>query len=187
MDAKTYLEGHWMKNEVWTHLSYSIHQERLKKCAEAVSGGKAFVDIGCGCGHSTAIMRGFCPGDWTGVDFGESAIVEARKLFPDIRFRYFPIPEDIPLGAYDGVVCSEVIEHVEDPVAFVRVLLEITAPGGTLVLTTPNRPVNDPGHLRVFSRETLADLFLGDNADLGASGNIESIGRFFYVIARKEA
>ena len=86
MDAKTYLEGHWMKNEVWTHLSYSIHQERLKKCADAVAGGKAFVDIGCGLGHSTAIMKGFCPGDWTGVDFGESAIAEARKLFPDIKF-----------------------------------------------------------------------------------------------------
>lgn len=183
MDAKTYLESHWMKHEVWNRLQAPMHQERLRKCAEAVAGGKAFVDVGCGCGHSTAIMKGFCPGDWTGVDFGESAIVEARKLFPDIRFRYFPIPEDIPMNAYDGVVCSEVIEHVEDPADFVRALVNVTAPGGVLVLTTPNRPVSDPGHIRVYSRPMLEGLF----ADFPGTVEIKSEGRFWCVIARKEA
>lgn len=183
MDAKTYLETHWMKHEVWNRLQAPMHQERLRKCVEAVAGGKAFVDVGCGCGHSTAIMKGFCPGDWTGVDFGESAIVGARKFFPDIKFLYCLKAEDVPRGGWDGVVCSEVIEHVEDPVDFVRELVNITAPGGTLVLTTPNRPVNDPGHLRVFTRETLAALF----AEFPGTFKIESIGRFFYVTARKEA
>jgi len=182
MDAKDYLESHWMKNEVWAHLLYPIHQERLRKCAEAVAGGKAFVDIGCGCGHSTAIMKGFCPGDWTGVDFGESAIVNARKFFPDIKFLYCLKAEDIPKGGWDGVVCSEVIEHVEGPDSFVRTLAEITAPGGVLVLTTPNRKVCDPGHLRLYTRPTLEALFKG----FPGTAEIRSEGRFFYVVARKE-
>jgi 2-polyprenyl-3-methyl-5-hydroxy-6-metoxy-1,4-benzoquinol methylase len=80
------------------------------------------------------------------------------------------------------VVCSEVIEHVEDPLDFVKVLGEITAPGGALVVTTPNRPVNDPGHLRVFSREMLDALFAGR----GVNYEIKSEGRFWYVVARME-
>ena len=183
MDAKTYLENHWMKHEVWNRLLAPMHQDRLRKCADAVAGGKAFVDIGCGCGHSTAIMKGFCPGDWTGVDFGESAIAEARKFFPDIKFLYCLQTSDIPKGGWDGVVCSEVIEHVEDPMDFVRVLWDITAPGGVLVITTPNRPVNDPGHLRVFSRLTLTALF----EQFPGTAEIRSEGRCWYVIARKEA
>jgi 2-polyprenyl-3-methyl-5-hydroxy-6-metoxy-1,4-benzoquinol methylase len=182
MDAKTYLETHWMKHEVWNRLLNPIHQERLRKCAESVKGGTAFVDIGCGCGHSTAIMKGFCPGDWTGVDFGESAIAEARKLFPDISFLYCLRTSDIPTDGWDGVVCSEVIEHVEDPKDFVLELWHLTAPGGVLVVTTPNRPVNDPGHLRVFSRLTLTALF----EQFPGTAEIRSEGRFFYVIARKE-
>ena len=183
MEAKEYLEGHWMKHEVWNRLLNPIHQERLRKCAAAVAGGTTFVDIGCGCGHSTSIMKGFCPGDWTGIDFGESAITEARKLFPDIKFLYCLHTYEIPKGGWDGVVCSEVIEHVEGPDSFVRTLAGITAPGGVLVLTTPNRKVCDPGHLRLYTRPTLEVLFKG----FPGTAEIRSEGRFFYIIARKEA
>jgi len=81
------------------------------------------------------------------------------------------------------VVCSEVIEHVEDPADFVRALVNVTAPGGVLVLTTPNRPVSDPGHIRVYSRPMLEGLF----ADFPGTVEIKSEGRFWYVIARREA
>jgi len=182
MDAKTYLESHWMKKQVWTRLQVPMHQERLRKCAEAVGGGKKFVDVGCGLGHSTAIMKGFCPGDWTGIDFGESAVIEARKLFPDIRFLYCLRTADIPEGGWDGVVCSEVIEHVEDPADFVGTLLNITAAGGVLALTTPNRPVSDPGHVRVYTRPMLEELFDG----FPGTVEIKSEGRFWYVTARRE-
>lgn len=40
---------------------------------------------------------------------------------------------------YDAVVASEVIEHVQEPAAFVSVLTRLTRPGGALVLSTINR------------------------------------------------
>ncbi len=42
---------------------------------------------------------------------------------------------------YDLVAALEIIEHVEDPWAFLRLLRAVTRPGGFVLLTTPN-PAN---------------------------------------------
>jgi len=45
---------------------------------------------------------------------------------------------DIPdTHQYDAVLCTEVIEHVTDPVKAIAKLCTLTAPGGTLILTAP--------------------------------------------------
>lgn len=180
MDAQTYLETHWLKKQVWKNLALPKHQDRLKRCADFVGGaGETFIDVGCGLGHSTDIMSGFHPGHWAGLEFFAPAIGTARQLFPAIEFY---AAQDFNLravcGEFDGVVCSEVIEHVADDAGLVRGLLEITRK--TLVLTTPNRFVNDPGHLRIYDRPGLLRLFQGNSVE------VESIGRFFYIIVQAD-
>ena len=182
MDAQTYLETHWINKEIWTHLRNEKHQDRLRQCVEYLKGcgGERYIDVGCGLGHSTDIMRGFLPGHWAGLEFFEGAMAPGRKLFPDIDFFAAADFNLLPVcGAFDGVVCSEVIEHVEDDAALVRGLLEI--PRGILVMTTPNCKVHDPGHLRVYTAETLGGLFRA----AGENVQIESIGRFFYAAVRR--
>jgi 2-polyprenyl-6-hydroxyphenyl methylase/3-demethylubiquinone-9 3-methyltransferase len=41
-------------------------------------------------------------------------------------------------GRFDLITCMEVIEHVADPAVFVGALAKRLAPGGLLVLSTPN-------------------------------------------------
>lgn len=41
-------------------------------------------------------------------------------------------------GQFDAVVCSEVVEHLENPRQVFRSLASLVAPGGLLIVTTPN-------------------------------------------------
>jgi 2-polyprenyl-3-methyl-5-hydroxy-6-metoxy-1,4-benzoquinol methylase len=186
MTADEYLK-HWAGREVWKRLVLPHHQERLRRCASYLPADPAgnvegFVDVGSALGHSTAILRGFRPGRWTGIDFSREAIDRAARTFADILFVYLAEVTEIELlPRFAGVVCSEVIEHVQDDAALVRGLWAIT--GGTLVLTTPRRVVDDPGHLRLYSREALEELL----QDAGVKGvRIETSSRYFYAVARRE-
>ncbi|MDH3240348.1 MAG: class I SAM-dependent methyltransferase [Alphaproteobacteria bacterium] len=46
------------------------------------------------------------------------------------------VPDD--LGTYDAIVCCEGIEHVGNPLALLRSAARHLAPGGHIVVTTPN-------------------------------------------------
>lgn len=185
MDAETYITTHWIPRRVWTHLAWPRHQDRLRRCAEALPAQGRLLDVGCACGHSTEIMRSFRPNAlWSGADFSKTAITQAKALFPDLSFYYMLSARH--LGAmfkpFDGVVCSEVLEHMPDDAALAEALLGITA--GTLVVTTPWTRVSDPGHLRVYKDKDLLGLF----ARPGNPGTIrlERVDKFFYLTYTRE-
>ena len=83
-------------------------------------------------------------------------------------------PEQIDALAIEPaevVVAGEVIEHLDDPGSFLDGLHRLLAPGGTLILTTPNASgllngfaamagaeSNHPDHVVLFSWRTLSNL-----------------------------
>jgi SAM-dependent methyltransferase len=88
------------------------------------------------------------------------AALQRRILVGDI----FELESELPRGLVDLVVCSEVLEHVRDPAAFLGVLRDLLKPGGSLLLTVPagmaHWSVQDEvaGHLRRFEYEEFSDL-----------------------------
>ncbi len=95
------------------------------------------------------------------LDFGAGKGELLKRLFEDKRFHplagvdWFERPEQLPESiawlrqdlnenisfsqAFDTVVCSEVIEHLENPRHVFRSLAGLLRPGGTLILTMPNQ------------------------------------------------
>lgn len=103
--------------------------------------GKTGIDVGCGAGLLTEPLTRL-GARMTGVDAAPENIgaaqVHAAAAGLAIDYVAGGI-EGLSGRAYDLVVSMEVIEHVADPAGFVGALADALAPGGLMVLSTPNR------------------------------------------------
>lgn len=180
MTAEEYLTQHWIKNPKIHNYDLSKrnhHYYRFNFCANNTVGEK-FIDIGCACGDSTYTLKTLKDGHWSGLDFYEPIIQLARKNYPNIPFYYSPDYNYKSLvGEYDTVICSEVLEHIPNDQEFVNALLGIVKQ--RLIITTPRKNVGDPGHLRLYTTDTLSKLFDGYQIKI----TTENV--FFYLILNK--
>ena len=107
--------------------------------------GKRALDVGCGAGLlSEPLAR--LGAAVTGVDAAAEnvAVAAAHAAGQGLAISYHhgdigDAPFADALGLFDLVTSMEVIEHVADPAAFVGALAARLAPGGLMILSTPNR------------------------------------------------
>ncbi|MEL6540835.1 MAG: bifunctional 2-polyprenyl-6-hydroxyphenol methylase/3-demethylubiquinol 3-O-methyltransferase UbiG [Pseudomonadota bacterium] len=103
--------------------------------------GKTALDIGCGAGLLCEPMARL-GAEVTGVDASAEnvnvAAAHAEGMGLDIRYIAGEVGS-LDIGTFDLVTCVEVIEHVADKRAFIADVAARLAPGGLLVMSTPNR------------------------------------------------
>jgi 2-polyprenyl-3-methyl-5-hydroxy-6-metoxy-1,4-benzoquinol methylase len=100
--------------------------------------GLRLLDAGCGTGRFSAVAAGR-GARVTSLDVGERLLAKVAEKCDSERV--VGSVERLPFGdgSFDVVLCSEVVEHLRSPRDGVRELARVLAPGGRLVLTTPNR------------------------------------------------
>ena len=98
------------------------------------------LDAGCGEGFITEqIKQCFPKWNLTGVDGAEEAVLFAGKHVKSVSFEVGNLYSlDFPDRAFDIVICSEVLEHLDDPEQALKELKRVSK--SVLLLTVPHEP-----------------------------------------------
>jgi 2-polyprenyl-3-methyl-5-hydroxy-6-metoxy-1,4-benzoquinol methylase len=110
-------------------------------------------------------------GELVGLDLDEAGVADARDRGYEayaVDCRDVDAVHALGLVPADVVVAGEVIEHLDDPGGFLDGVHSLVAPGGLLVVTTPNATglvnaaallgnleVNHPDHVAMYTCATL--------------------------------
>jgi SAM-dependent methyltransferase len=145
--------------------------------------GSRVLDIGCSTGAlSAAMQKQGC--DVTGLDISASDLARAtarvrRVVQADIEVE--DLVDLFPGETFDVVVAADVLEHLRDPDRVLQMARAVLAPSGFVVFSIPNvahasvrlalwngsfpygpHGILDRTHLRMFTRSSVEDLFVGN-------------------------
>jgi histidinol-phosphate phosphatase family protein len=140
--------------------------ERLDRSSDG--GAHRILDIGSGPGDLLAAIAEQRPdAELVGIELSAEGVRHAAARVPQARFHQHDLlgadPPPAELRAWAQLaVCSEVLEHLDDPGGFLRVARELLAPGGALVVTVPGGPRTafdrHIGHRRHYRTASLRHL-----------------------------
>ena len=129
------------------------------------------LEVGCAKGYLLALLKAR---GWRvqGVELSEPAAAFGRSRF-GLDIHTGPVDDWLRSTAFRAapvLLCTDVVEHVTDPVAFLAALYQSVQPGGWLVLGTPNADSDhraalgarwvafNPFHIWLFNRANLSRL-----------------------------
>lgn len=140
------------------------------------------LDVGCGRGYGFDVLQS--PGAArTGLDISLEFLKQARHNYHSISLVQ-ATGEKIPFRSrsFDSIIAFEVIEHLQDDIAFLHELKRLIRPNGTIAISTPNRliasggnkqPLN-PFHIREYTAEEFEALLQQSFSDVIIMGQRES-------------
>lgn len=137
--------------------------------------GHRVLDLACGVGAMSSRLRRAFPGvRLVGLDLSASQIAACRRNHPEVPLvRATGARLPFPDGAFDRVFCSWLLEHVPSPVAILREVRRVLAPGGRCQFVEVDnhsfvtRPLLPAAH-EVLRRLNAAQVRAGGDPAIGA-------------------
>jgi ubiquinone/menaquinone biosynthesis C-methylase UbiE len=158
----------------------------LKRVLAQLPAGAILLDAGAGecankkyCGHLRYVALDLARYDGTGKAGLQTGSWDTSDVDVVSDIANIPVRD----GSFDAVLCSEVLEHVGDPVAALGELKRVVKPGGMLILTAPFCSMTHfapDHHATGFNRYFYESHLQGDGFDI-----VELVenGNFFEFLA----
>jgi SAM-dependent methyltransferase len=137
--AGSYAAGYC--GESATPHSFRMRRQRTYEMAADARVGKV-LDVGCGPGLTIDhfVGRGF---EFHGVDISPAMIQQCRAAFASVPAAHFSVGRieamDFPDATFDLVISLGVVEYIADDEAAIREMARVTRPGGSIIVSLPNR------------------------------------------------
>jgi len=109
---------------------------------------KTVLDIACGTGFGSKILKEKGAGTVFGVDLSEEAIDFASKKYVGNGLKFMIgniLKIDFPGNIFDVIISFETIEHIKDGEKALSELRRVLKPKGLLIISSPNRKLTSPG------------------------------------------
>jgi trans-aconitate methyltransferase len=159
-------------NAHWDHFAESARlnpAQRMRHdliarllCETAGNSIARVFDLGSGQGDLLQKLQALLPkAKFLGAEMSESGVAISRPKVPQATFVVADIFQPPPalndfVGWATDAVCSEVLEHVDDPSSFLKHARKYLAPGARLIVTVPGGPMSafdrHIGHRQHFDR-----------------------------------
>lgn len=130
---------HTAKNPLQKYLIANFYKALIEEIERLKP--DSILDVGCGEGFTLERLRNLGIGKrLEGIDSLDRAIEIGKKVHPELILRQGSI-YDLPYkdNAFDLVICSEVLEHIDDPEKGLKELVRVS--GKHCILSVPNEPI----------------------------------------------
>jgi SAM-dependent methyltransferase len=165
-------DTHWTNYaDTNAHNPAQSYRRHLIMSALALAAAPApvrLVELGCGHGDfARDVLRTHPNISFVGIDRAEAGIAIAKSKVPGATFEQADLTAAATLpdryrGFATHAVCTEVLEHIDEPLTALRTARALFAPGCRLVVTVPAGPMSafdrHIGHRRHFSAAELESL-----------------------------
>jgi 2-polyprenyl-3-methyl-5-hydroxy-6-metoxy-1,4-benzoquinol methylase len=157
-----FYEGFWEETPDFVRYNPGArHRRRMIMSLVRHESFATVLDVGCGSGELLSYVRRSHPGAaLAGADLSPEQTERNRQRMPDAEFFALDIQTAHLPRTFDLVICSEVVEHLDDARAAIQHLSKMVAPGGRLLITCPSGTVYATerhfGHVRHPRAEDLA-------------------------------
>jgi len=163
-----------------------IHQRLLKAyvlAQDLVEGN--LLEVGCGEGRGIDLLLPKVA-SFSAIDKIAPVVEELKKKYPSATFVSGNIPplDSFADNSFDCVVSFQVIEHIQDDVAYLKEIQRVLKPGGFALITTPNRPLSlsrNPWHIREYTADELTNLAKGifSTVEMRGIGGNEKVMQYY--------
>ena len=177
-EVRRYYDSYWADGP-----ATALPPDMVQVLEAYLAGLGRVLDVGCGDGSASGGWLAARCAEYVGLDVSPAAVEAARSRGLDARVIDDAAALPFEDESFDGAICTEVLEHLFDPLGALEEIRRVLRPGACVVVTVPNvahwryrvdlalfgrfnpradalsatEPWRDP-HLRFFTRATLARM-----------------------------